>query len=97
MSLAEWTARSIVAGEQRLLDLLGKQPFAADLRKRAVLDAVSGGRDGDDLELRLGQAMRLGEAPAHLLRLRERQRRSAGADTSHVLHGAGFRCYAQAD
>src|SRR5512142_2636035 len=33
--------------EQRLLDLLGEQALAADVRQRPILDAVAGGLDDD--------------------------------------------------
>ena len=46
------------AGEQRLLDLLGEQPLAADLRQRPVLDAVAGGLDDDDARTSSRQAVR---------------------------------------
>ena len=36
MSLLLWTARSIFAGEQRVLDFLDEEPLAADLRQRGV-------------------------------------------------------------
>ena len=39
-----------VAGQQRLLDLLGEQALAADLGERPVLDAVAGGLDDAHLE-----------------------------------------------
>ena len=38
------------AGEQRLLDLLGEQALAADLRQRPVADHVAGGADDLDLD-----------------------------------------------
>ena len=49
------------AVEQRLLDLLGEQPLAADLEQAAVLHAVAGGGDEDerrDLVLGLGRRRR---------------------------------------
>ena len=56
MSFMECTARSIVAGEQRLLDLLGEQALAADLGERPVLDAVAGGLDDARSRNRRGRA-----------------------------------------
>ena len=52
MSFIECTARWMLAGEQRLLDLLGEQPLAADLGQRPVADAVAGGGDHHDLDVR---------------------------------------------
>ena len=74
-----------LAGGERLLDLAGKEPLAADLLERAVLHPVAGGLDHRDLERRLGQIERLPKPAACLVRLRERKRRAARAD----LEGAG--------
>ena len=67
------------AVEQRLLDFLGEQPFAAGLGEGAVLDRVAAYADDlerDALDL---PALRVGEAAPRLVRLDERQGRTARA------------------
>ena len=66
--------------QQRLLDLLGEQPLAAGLRERAILDRVAGRADDVQGDPHLVESVGGGEACAHLVRLRERQRRAARAD-----------------
>ena len=68
------------AVEQRLLDLLGEQALAADLRERPVLDHVAGGADRHDRD-RVGCDPVGGRQPGtHLVRLPQRQRAAARAD-----------------
>jgi hypothetical protein len=68
-----------LAGDQRLLDLLGKQALAADLVQLAILDLVAGGLDDDDLrERQIGICC--GELVAHHPRLHQRQRTSPRPD-----------------
>ncbi len=81
MSFMECTAMSIVAGQQRLLDLLGEETLAAGLGQRPVLDAVARGPDGAHLECQPAGPVRCLQALAHLVRLRQRQWRAARADT----------------
>ena len=70
-----------LAGQQRLLDLLGEKALAAGLRQRPVLDAVAGRRDDAHLELVAGRAPCAASSRSlHLARLRQRQRRAARAD-----------------
>ena len=80
MSFIECTARSIVAGKQRLLEFLGKEPLAADLGERPVEDAVARGLDDINCDIFGLQAMRGGQPVAHLVRLGERQGRAARPD-----------------
>ena len=80
------------AVEQRLLDLFGKKPLAADLGEAAVLLAVAAGADRHDLdpvrEIRMG-----GEKPvAHEPRLEERHRAAAGADAQWRSRHLAIRC-----
>ena len=79
------------AVEQGLLDLLGEEALAAGVGERPVLDHVTGGADGLDLD-RVGRpAVRGGEAVAHRARLRQRERAAARADAEdggRLLHGA---------
>ena len=69
------------AGEQCLLDLFGEQAYAADLRQRSVLDAVAGGADDLQFDSLGRHSMRRGEAVAHLMRLRQRERTAARANS----------------
>src|SRR5262249_29828490 len=85
--------------EQRLLDFFGEQPLAAGFGERAVLDLVSGGSDGDELDRRNGEAVRRKERAAHKLGLLERQRAPARAEAQNAryrrgLHPATSQCYA---
>ena len=78
--MAECTARVDRAGEERGVDFLGEQALAASLGERPILDRVAGGADDlkrDPLDL---PAMRLGQPAARLVRLRERQGRTARAE-----------------
>ena len=82
-----------LAGQQRLLDLLGEKALAAGLGERPVLDAVAGGLDGADLEGMPAGAVRRLQALLHLARLRQRQRRAARADADCACLQASFsRC-----
>ena len=68
------------AGEQRRVDLLGEQALAAGVGERPVLDRVAARADDlkrDPLDL---PAVRLGQAAARLVRLDERQRRTARSE-----------------
>ena len=71
-------------GELRL-DLLGKQPLAANLGERPVGDAVALGTDNNDFDLRRMIAMGGGDPLLQLIGLRQRQFAAARAD-SHRLH-----------
>ena len=70
------------AAQQRLLDLLGEQPLAADVGQQPVGDAITGGLDHLDHDrVRLGQCRRESrQALADEGCLRQRQRRAARAD-----------------
>ena len=56
MSFIECTAQSMRPVEQRLLDLLGEQALAADLRQRAILHRVAGGLDDGTISTASGPA-----------------------------------------
>src|SRR5690606_75705 len=56
---------------QRLFDLLGKKPLAADLGKRAVLTAVARRRHGNDFDGFFRKTMRLHQAATRLVSLGE--------------------------
>src|SRR5262245_4235233 len=73
------------AFDQRLLDFLCKQGLAADLGKRAITHAIARGRDGDNCNLAVSQAMYRLEPTARLLGLGDRQFRAAcsKAERSH--------------
>jgi hypothetical protein len=82
-----------LARQQRLLDLFGKEALAAGVGERPILDAVAGGLDRADLERQPSPAVRRLEALAHLMRLRQRQRRSTRADSDlGCLHEKLLRC-----
>ena len=89
------------AGEQRVLDLLGEQALAADLRQRAVADHVAAGADDLDADALGREPMRRGQARAHLPGLDQRERAAARADAQHGvggrrrgLHPMTSQCYA---
>ena len=73
------------AGEERLLDLAGEEPLAAELAERPVLHPVAGGLDRHDQEGGLGQAVRRHQPRPGLVRLGERQRAAAGADAERPV------------
>ena len=68
------------ADKERGVDFFGEQALAARLGERSVLDNVAAGADDlkrDPLNL---PALRLGQEAARLIRLRQRQGRSARAE-----------------
>src|SRR5207253_11322987 len=80
------------ARRKRLLDLLGEQPLAANIRQRPILNTVAAGADrlnGDLLEI---EAMRRGQRLPHHARLGQRERTAARAepqgDAGGLRHGA---------
>ena len=93
MSLLLWTARSIVAAQQRVLDFLHEQALAADLRERRLLQPVAARLDDDDLARRSARSSTRAAARA---RLPERELTAAGAEAELVhadlpVAGAGRR------
>ncbi len=72
ISFMEWTARSTVRGEQRLLDLLGKKSLAARLGQRPVEDAVATRPDDDDLDRVIVKTVGLAQQAAHEMGLSQR-------------------------
>ena len=68
------------AVDQRLVDLLGEQPLAADVGERPVLHHVSGRADRAQFDSPGVEAVGGGKPRAHLARLRERKRTAARAD-----------------
>ena len=82
-----------IAGQQRLLDLLGEKALAACVGERPVLDAVAGGLDGANLEDMPAGAVRRLQPLLHFARLSQRQRRAARADADFACLQASFsRC-----
>ncbi len=89
--MAEWTAASIVAGEERGVDFLGEQALPAGLGERPVLDRVAAGADDlkrDPLDL---PALRVREPAAGLVGLRQREGRTARAEREEDRRGHGGR------
>ena len=77
------------AVDQRLVDLLGEQPFAADLGKPPVLHPIAGRADRHDFH-HLGRrelGMRGRQAFAHQLGLAQRHRAAASADAQRAGRG----------
>ena len=79
-----------VAGRQRLLDFLGEQALAAELRQRAVADRVAGGPDRADLDPLRRQPVRGRQAVAHHGGLGQRERTPARPDPQR--HGTAEDC-----
>src|SRR6476661_8797195 len=79
------------ARDERLLDLLGEQPLAADVRERTILHRVAGGADDLDLDALGRDALR--QPRPHHAGLRERKRTAARADPQG-LHHLTSQCYA---
>jgi hypothetical protein len=79
-----------MASGQCFFQLLDEQAFAADVGERAVLDPIACGLDGHDLRARLrfigAPAMGARESRDNHMRLRESERRTAGADAQTSLH-----------
>ncbi len=87
-----------LAGRQRLLDLLGEEPFAAEFRQRTVADGVAGGRYGADLDPFRRPAMRGRQAGPHHGGLGQRERTAARPDPQGDRTGLHLRtsqCYAE--
>src|SRR5260370_41294457 len=74
-----------LARKHRGVDLLGEKPLSARLREGSVLDPVARRADDDDLEPRFLASVRGGEQTARLVGLRERERRSARANSHQGL------------
>ena len=74
-----------VAGDQRVLDLLGEQALAAELAQRLVLDHVAGGLDDDHLEIGFAHAMRGAQPLAQFVHLLEREIAAACANAYRFL------------
>ena len=68
-----------VPGEQRFFNFLGKQAFTARLHQRCRLQMVAGGFDDFDAGLDTG----FEELSGNVMRLPERQLRSARTDSEH--------------
>ena len=67
------------AGDQRPVQLLGPERLAADVGERTVLDPVAAGLDGDDLNRVRAPAMSGDQRLCGHARLRQRERRTPGA------------------
>ena len=63
--------------QKRAIEFLGPQRLAPDFGQRAILHAVSGGLDDNDLGI---HPMRGGQRGADHIRLDKRERRTAGAE-----------------
>ncbi|MEA2857831.1 MAG: hypothetical protein QOH98_2152 [Methylobacteriaceae bacterium] len=82
--------RNVLAGMHREIDLvvqkreiefLGEQALAAGIAQGAVLDRITARADDADGDCLFGNAMRMREFGAHLMCLRQRQRRAARPDS----------------
>ena len=73
-----------VAGSERLLDLLGEERLAGDLRKRPVENVIPLGADLEDLDL--WRAVEAGEKGRDMVRLPECQLGATGADAERAVH-----------
>ena len=67
-------------GEERGVDFLGEQALAPSVGERPILDRVPSGSDDLKRDPLDRPAMRLGQPAARLVRLRERQWRTARAE-----------------
>jgi len=76
-----------IAAHQGEIELLGEETFAARFRQWPVLDGVPGRLDDDDLNGAGAYGKRGGKTPLQFMRLRERQRTAARADSER----RGFR------
>ena len=81
--------------QQRLFDLAGEQPLAADVLQRAVLDLVAHHLDHHDLERRLGQRERHPQTAPHLMRLPQGKRRATGSNLQRTGGGGEIITHAQ--
>jgi hypothetical protein len=80
-----------LAGDERFLDLLEEDAFAADLVERAIDDAVAGGDDVLLFDRHVGARRDQGICPR--TRLREGQHRlSGGEDELHFLRALSLTC-----
>src|SRR6202022_1492286 len=80
--------------EERVIDLLGEQPFSTRLRKWAVADRVPCRTDHVELDPIHGDCVNSRQAPTDLIRLRERERTTASPNTQKHARGVGLtRCY----
>src|SRR5262245_8695325 len=66
--------------EQRLVDLLGEQPLAAEVAQGLVADAVARGGDGLERDRLPGEAVGGAKPRLDMPRLPERKRTAAGTD-----------------
>jgi len=67
------------------VDLLGEEALAASVRERAVQNEIARRADHAEFDRRLVPALRQGDEPARLLRLREGERGAAGAEREKNL------------
>ena len=73
-----------MARGERLLDLLGEERLAGDLRKRPVENVIPLGADLEDLDLR--RAVEAGEKSRDMVCLPECQLGATGADAERAVH-----------
>lgn len=88
------------ADKERGVDFFGEQALAARLGERSVLDNVAPGADDLERDPLYLPAVRLGQKAARLIRLRQRQGRSARAEgeegggaQSGYIHSRSSRLY----
>ena len=77
------------AHHQGRVEFLGEQPLAASLGQGTVDDCIARHLDDVDLDIGLAQPVRRAQQVTGLVRLGQRQRTAAGADTERLLQGHG--------
>ena len=81
------------AVDQRLLDLLGEQAFAAEIGERPVAHEIARGADDHDLDRVVRDVVRGGERGLRGAGLPERKRAAARAEAEEGgCHFAGLSC-----
>jgi hypothetical protein len=76
--------------DQRLLDLLGEQPLAADIGKAAVLDAIAAGADDHGFDRLVRDQAGCDQHAAYEAGLGQRQRAAARADFELCFHACSL-------
>ncbi len=75
-----------LGGDERVLDLLCEQAFAAEFCQRLVGNDVAGGLDDDDVEVAGAEVMSRDQPVAKLMGLSEGELAAACADADFRLH-----------
>ena len=76
------------AAEQRVVNLLGEQPLAAEVPQRLVPDAVAGRGDRLERDGILCEAVRIDEQRPHMVRLPQSERAATRADQKRAMDQA---------